>query len=201
MAFREDIIPNKLELLLYAILAAVITFFGNFSYFTNQLFGTTAGTHQSLGEMFHIFLGDLLMFLDGLSFTATTAVFIFWSLAGIAAFSLLQSMYNTYIEIKNDIRVSVHFLHPRNYSNMRFWFGVLLQMLAHVTTCLFIAVCLLLLAFVLIPVALTLSVAFFSDASIGDGIALISAFLLLMFGLAVFGQAIQLLFRRRALNK
>lgn len=194
MSEDYELLPNKLEIVLYLVITGIIVIGGNFTYFAAQLLRETGATKVTVGNMLGDGLDKLLDFVDNLSLTPTAAVFIFWCLAGIAVFTFLEASYSVYKQLKDDLDVSTHFLHPSNYSNKRFWLGVLYSFLLRTMVFALAALWSLVIAFILVPVGITFSLYFFADISARANLfSFMAASVLLYIGVLVMGVVLKLL--------
>jgi len=200
MNLANNLVPGKLEILLYGIVASVVVVIGNLSFFTDQLLKETGATSDTLFGLVKAYIGNIFGYVDNFSISATGAVFLFWSLAGVIVFSILQSVLNVSAEIKNDVDVSTHFLHPRNYTNRNFWFDVLSQFAVHVLLYLVSLAWIMFVALAVVPYSVNTSRYFFADKSMLNSIMFACAFILLYICVIVFAIFIKLLFRRKQID-
>ena len=197
--FKDHLIPSKLELVLYGVLTAVIAFFANFSYLTTYLLHETGNVPKMNEGAFSIYVDRILSFVENLPFLPNSAVFIFWSLVGLLIYSFLQSSYNVYLQVRDDIDMATHFLHPSNYIGWKFWAEVLLQLLAHFSLYAVIILWALLTGYTLIPLSAYFSRQFFAASSFESLPAFISSMILLYIGVLVFAMILKLFFKRKQL--
>lgn len=195
----DYLVPSKLEVLLYFIVTIALVFISNFKYLTTYFLHQTGNVPQTGDEAIQLFSDKFFEFIEGLAFVPSSAVFIFWSLTGLLIFSLAQSVYNVYAEVKNDIKVDTHFLHPSNYTRWQFWGEVFVQFTAHVLLYSLIILWGLLMSFVLMPLAAIFVQRLFIDTSVLNLLAFTSSFMLLYVGVLVFALLAKLFFKRKQL--
>lgn len=200
MNLANNLVPGKLEILLYGIVASVVVAIGNLSFIADQLLKETGATSDTLFGLFKAYVGNIFGYVDNFSISAAGAVFLFWSLAGVIAFSILQSVLNVSAEIKNDVDVSTHFLHPRNYTNRKFWFDVLSQFAVHVLLYVVSLAWIMFMALAVVPFSVNTSRYFFADINILNGVMFACAFILLYICVVVFAIFVKLLFRRKQID-
>ena len=117
---RETLLPHKIETALYVIVATFISFAGNFAFFAERLADDSAYVAKNFNEANDLYQQQFVSFFDTLSFAPATAVFVFWSLAGIFAYSIFQSVLNVVQEVRADVDINSHYLHPKHYATKQF---------------------------------------------------------------------------------
>lgn len=196
---RDYLIPSKLEVLLYFFVTVAIVFVANFTYITTYLLNQTGNVPQTGEYALRVYSDKFFEFIEGLAFVPSSAVFIFWSLTGLLIFSLAQSIYNVYAEVKKDINVDTHFMHPSNYTRWQFWGEVLVQFAAHVLLYGLIILWGMLMGFVLTPLSAILAQRLFTDTNVPSLLIFICSFLLLYIGVLIFALLAKLFFKRKQL--
>ena len=197
MNLANNLVPSKLELFLYGILTSIIVVIGNFGYFADQLFRETGSSSETIVEIIKLRASDAASVFDNISIAAAGSVFLFWSLAGIIVFSILQSVMNVSAELKNDVDVSTHFLHPRNYTTAKFWTDVLSQLATHIILYVIFISWLILMAVMTAPLAIEMSQYFFTEINVLNTIIFASAFILLYICVIIFATLAKLLLKRK----
>lgn len=196
---RDYLIPTRLEAIFYLVFTGLILFVANFSFLTNYLLHDSGNVPDNGEAAFQMYFDRIFEFIEGLPFVPSSAVFIFWSLTGLAIFSLAQSVYNVYAEVKSDIAVDTHFLHPSNYTRWQFWGEVFVQFAAHVLLYSLIILWSLLMGFVLMPLTAVLIQRMLSDVGLLNLITFLSSFVLLYIGVIIFALLLKLFFKRKQL--
>lgn len=196
---RDYLVPNKLEMVLYLAVAVAILFVANFKYLTTYWLNSTGNVPQTGEDVVQFYADGFFQAFEGLAFAPSTAVFIFWSLVGLIIFSLAQSVYNVYAEVKNDITVDTHFLHPSNYTRWRFWGEVLVQFTAHLLLYGLIILWGLLLGFVLTPIVSVVAQQLFLEMKLLSLVMFLSSFVLFYIGVLMLALLLKLFFKRKQL--
>lgn len=196
---RDYLVPSKLETALYFVVAMAILFIANFKYLTTYWLNSTGSVPQTGEEVVQLYSDSFFQFIEGLAFVPSLAVFIFWSLVGLTIFSLAQSVYNVYAEVKGDINLDTHFLHPSNYTRWRFWGEVVVQFTAHLLLYGLIVLWGLLLGFVLTPISSAMAQRLITDMGLANLAMFSSAFVLLYIGVLLLALLIKLFFKRKQL--
>lgn len=194
--FRDYLVPGKLEMFFYFIVAIVVLFVASFQYLTTYFTGEIRPIDE---EAFRMYSNGFFGFIEGLPLVPSAAVFFFWSLTGLAIFSLAQSVYNVYAEFKGNVNLDKHYLHPSNYTRERFWNQVLVQFTTQLLLYGLIILWGLLMGFVLTPLAAVLAWRLFTHAGVASLAVFISSFLLLFIGVLVFALLLKLFFKRKQL--
>ncbi len=195
----DHLVPSKLEALLYFIVAIALVFIANIKFLTTYFLNETGNVPQTGDEAIQIYSDKFFEFIEGLGFVPSSAVFIFWSLTGLAIFSLAQSIFNVYAEVKNDIRVDTHFMHPSNYTRWQFWAEVFLQFAAHILLYGLITLWGLLMGYVLMPLSAVFAQALFAETNVLNLLTFISSLALFYVGVLVFALLAKLFFKRKQL--
>lgn len=196
---KDYLIPSRLETVLYLAVTIVVLFVANLNFLTTYLLHDTGNVPQTGSEAFQMYSSGFFGFIEGLPFVPSSAVFIFWSLTGLVIFSLAQSVYNVYAEVKDDIAVDTHYMHPSNYTRWQFWVEVLVQFTAHLLIYGLIILWGLLLGFVLIPVSGALLQQLFSSITPLGVVIFATSFVLLYVGILVLAILLKLFFKRKQL--
>ncbi len=121
------LVPHKFEVLLYAMIAFLIAVVGNLEFFSQQLALVDSATDASVIQLSSDYIQLGINYLDSFAVSAVSAVFVFWSFVGILTLSIIHSVYGVYSEVSQDVNVATKFYHPSNYSNSKFWIGVVLN--------------------------------------------------------------------------
>ncbi len=195
----DYLVPSKLEVLLYFFVAVAIVFVANLTYITTYLLNQTGNVPQTGEDVFRMYSDKFFEFIEGLTFVPSSAVFIFWSLTGLFVFSLAQSVYNVYAEVKNDVNVDTHFMHPSNYTRWRFWGEVFVQFSAHILLYGLIVLWGMLMGFVLTPLVAILAQRLFADTNTYSLVVFAASFSLLYVGVLIFALLAKLFFKRKQL--
>lgn len=199
MNVRDNLLPSKLEFLLYGVLSIIIAFFGSVRFLTDFLLSGTEFGFESLSEQADQNVDNALQFIDSLNFTPATAVFVFWSVVGVIAFSLGQAVINSYLEFKHDVDVTTKFIHPRRFANLQFWLDAILLTAAHLSLYIMLLMWSALLGFVLAPLSANAVQGAVLDTSLVSIVILLCMLVLLSIGVLIEAVLIKLLFRRKQL--
>jgi len=194
---KDAVIPSKLENLLYAILAVVISVIGNLAFLATLLANESLYIAESFSEALALYVQETIGFIDNLTIAPVGSVFLFWSLAGIISFSLLQSFISVAKEIKNDVDISTHYLHPKHYIKPLFFLEVVLQGLAHGLIYLLILGIGILVGGVFAPIAIILFQGVLLTFTFELFAIYIGSLVVLWFGIVVMASVTRLLLMRK----
>jgi hypothetical protein len=87
---------------------------------------------SDLQSSFNTFTDQLGAELDTPFVTNVVSLF-FWALVGLTLYSLLWALFVVLIDLRNDIVVSEHFLHPRSFHKSDFWLASISRRIIIVT--------------------------------------------------------------------
>jgi hypothetical protein len=197
MTHKDDFIPTPLEAVFYAVLTVVITLIGILRFLTDYLAQDTYNASETFVKQASTYFHSGLEFIDSFSFSPSTAVFLFWSLAGVVVFSLLQAVYNLYAAAKEDVDISTHFLHPRNFVQSAFWVEVLLQTLAHFSLFVMLLLCSLVVGFALTPLSVSSAQTLFDGVNLSTVLGFLASFVMLYVGVVVLAVILKLFLKRK----
>lgn len=184
---------------MYGVLTLVIIFVTNLRFLTMYLLSDTNDALSVEGATFGDYFGRVVDVVEKLPFLPNSAVFVFWSLVGLVVYSLIQSIYNVYAEVKNDIDITTHFMHPSNYIRWKFWVEVVLQLLAHISLYVLTVLGAFLVGYVLAPLAAVFTRQLVDGPSLESLVRFISSGLLLYIGVLVFALILKIFFKRKQL--
>lgn len=197
--FKDQLLPGRLELVLYGIVTLVIIFITNLKDLAGYLLNEPNIQTTTYNGTFGAYFERIVDYVESLPFLPNSAVFVFWSLVGLVVYSLAQSIYNVYAEIKNDIDMTTHFLHPINFIRWQFWAEVAIQFLAHVSLYALVVLWGFLVGYVLVPIVTLFTRQFAEDPDFENLPRLASGILLLYIGVLVFALILKIFFKRKQL--
>lgn len=194
---KETLLPSKLDNLLYLLVGFTITLMGNFGYFAERLAGDSLYISENLRQAAELYGQQIINFIDNLGFAPASAIFIFWSLAGVLSFSILQAFISVGSEVKNDIDITTHYLHPQHYAKWSFLVEIIVQGFAHLIIYIVgITVCVLV-GTVLAPVAISLLQSLALSFTLELLFVYIASLVLLWFGILLVATTVRLLLMRK----
>jgi uncharacterized membrane protein (DUF485 family) len=196
---RDLLVPNTLEMVFYGALTLVVIFVANLRVLTDYFLYDASGTVAVQDVTFGSYFDRMIDYVESLPFLPNSAVFVFWSLIGLVVYSVLQSIFSVYAEVKNDINITSHFLHPTNFIRWQFWAEVAVQFLAHISLYALTLLWAFLVGYVLMPLSASFARQFFKAPDVGGLIQFVTGAVLLYIGVLVFALILKLFFKRKQL--
>lgn len=197
---KNAAIPSKVENIAYFLIGFVVSVLGNLAFFAERLAGASLYISEDYQDVLDLYIEQLLSFVDSLAVAPASAIFVFWSIIGILSFSILQSVLGVVSEIKEDINITTHYLHPRHYAKASFAIEVLLQSVAHMALYCVGIVTGVLIGTVLAPVSVSLLQSLLLTFTFELGLFYAASLILLWFGIAVIAGCVRLLAIRKQIQ-
>lgn len=195
---KNILIPTKLEAATYFTLTCSVIFVANFGYISGRLLKDSGYGAQTAAGILELYAHNILSLIERIKWTPSVAVFIFWSLAGLAVFSISQVLHHTYKDVGGTIKVSTRYLHPSNFSQWRFWFRAFMNFIWHILLVGTILTWAMLIGLVLIPRNSILLKHLFETANLKAVMEFGISLLMVYFATLIVATAVKLLFRRAA---
>lgn len=121
LEMKNNLVPTKIDMFLYATLAVIIILIGNAQILTKSLVGDSYASYNDVRGLLDTQLDRRLTAIDNLRWAPDLAVFAVWALVGVVVYSIGVAVYNQYVELKEDVDISFKYIHPRNFVSSKFW--------------------------------------------------------------------------------
>lgn len=197
---QNALVPQKLELVLYGVLAIFISIAGNLTFFSRQLSLVDDSTEETVVSTIGYYILDAIRFIDAFNISAVSAVFVFWSVVGILALSIIHAVYGVYNEVSQDVKIATKFYHPSNYTNRRFWLHVLWQSILNTALYIIGIFAAFFVAGVLAPIAIKGASDLVSSFALFDVFLLLAALCSLWAGLLLLATCLRLILLRQQID-
>lgn len=194
------LVPYKSELVLYGFIALLIAVVGNLEFFARQLGLIDRASDQSVVIVSGQYLQEGLNYIDGFSLSAASAVFVFWSLTGIVALSIIHSVSEVYSEVSQDVSVATKFYHPSNFSTLKFWKNVIVQTILNAGLYVVVLFSVFFVSIVLAPIVITALEDVVSSVSVPGIAVLAGGYLALWAGVTILGVGLRLILLRKHID-
>lgn len=192
----KKLLPGKLELLVHFLIALCIAVVGNAWFFNEQLQRQIDDPETPLNVMSY-YLNQFLAFLDGFQAVPTLVVFIIWSLVGVVVFTMAQTAAGMVNELKEDVKISTSYFHPKNFSYRDFWVSALSELLSKVVYYVLLVAWSLVLGYIAVPATLFSSRQLLNTIDPYVVVNFIASLVLLTFTITVFFELFKLFAARR----
>lgn len=162
MDWRKHIIPSPLELYVFSMASVLLLVLGSVGQVARNVL------YYSGGEEFYVSasraISSFWAYINSLSFNASLAMIVFWSIVGLFVYSLGWTLINTAKEINQDVDTATRYVHPSTFLQLQFWGSVIGDFAARSMAILVMILWTLLCAFVILPIAFKAFQIFVSDS-------------------------------------
>jgi hypothetical protein len=131
--------PSLYSLILISFLAVGVILIGNIDAIYDKL--DVVEEILLLKEYYGISIGQIVSGIDKLSLSPEIVTFIFWFSIGILFYSIFTAASNSYREIEGGVKITRHYVHPRNFMASRFRRNVLVIFIIRYVSILLLLLC------------------------------------------------------------
>lgn len=112
--------PSFIEIVVLGILSLVVIIIGAYDQLANWFF-LVPDVQNEVESAFSERFDEFLILVDEFSFTAIVVSGLIWSVIGAFAFAVLWVVINVLADLKNNLKVSASFVHPKSFHQSTFW--------------------------------------------------------------------------------
>jgi hypothetical protein len=159
---------------------------------SDQVIKTSAGNVVS----------DALRTLDSFDATSNVVTFLIWAAVGAVCFVLVETLGDAYQQFQLERQVgSNKFIHPRNFSQPKFWWGIIIDTISLLFGVTLLAAAVMLFMLILLPYGLAYGRVFLFDFSLVNTLYVILGLAVVTLGLLLIDITVRfLLYRRKLLS-
>ncbi len=115
---KDRLTPTLTETIMLFALTLFISILGNARKLTDDLIkgGGVDDSSETIIQIVGGYFQNALSLLDAFSFAPNAVVLAFWGFIGVLVYSTTSSFIRVAKEVKNDVDIASHYLHPRHYA-------------------------------------------------------------------------------------
>lgn len=125
----QRILPSGFEIVVLFILTVAVLCMGDASLLLSRyrLMNEQVVALVDIGQYVNNYIQAMLDTLDTFAFAPSLTMFVLWGGVGLVTFNVFTRAVSLFKTGAFDLTVSIHYIHPQNFSQLRFWRNILLD--------------------------------------------------------------------------